>query len=216
MSGEFLDKAGDVILRLWERGQNFFWAVASVGVAAFIILSAGWWFALGSGPDLFKAYGLPALVVAVGAGILGIWRKLEDRPKPTVHLIADQSQSFWGQSRQKDGRVTTQFCFRMQVANLTDEPIKLSTLRLIRPHLKRSDDVLAQHVFTRHPTDNMYSFEFPVLPKAISRASCDVIINRPIGKPGKTITAVVAVSDQRGQWHKVKFEKLRSVNQGPV
>jgi hypothetical protein len=215
MSGEFFDKAGDLILRLWERGQNFLWAVATVGAAVFVILSTGWWFGLGNGPDLFKTYGLPALMVAVGGVIFGVWRKLNDRPKATVYLIADEAQSFWGQSRQPDGRVTTQFCFRMQVTNLTDEPITLSTLKLVRPRTKRSDNELARHVITRHPTDNMYSFEFPILPKAISRASCDFIIDRPIGEPGKTITAV-AISDQRGRWHKVKFEKLRSVNQGPV
>jgi hypothetical protein len=31
-----------------------------------------------------------------------------------------------------------------------------------------------------------------------------------IGKPGETIRAIVAVSDERGRWHKVKFDKLRS------
>jgi hypothetical protein len=109
MSGEFFDKAGDLILRLWERGQNFLWAVATVGAAVFVILSTGWWFGLGNGPDLFKTYGFPALIVAVGGVIFGVWRKLDDRPKPTVYLIADEGQSFWGQSRQPDGRVSAMY-----------------------------------------------------------------------------------------------------------
>ncbi len=213
---EFVDKTGDLILRLWDHGQNFFWAVASAGAVIFLILSAGWWFGLGAGPALFGTYGFPALILAAVGGIFGIWRKLQDRPKPTVYLIPEDGQSFWAQSRQKDGRVTTQFCFRMQATNLTDEPIKLSALRLIRPHIRRSDDDLARHVLTRHPDNNVYGFEFPIMPKAVSQASCDIIIDRPIGKPGSRITAIVGVSDQRGQWHNVKFRKLRSLNQTPV
>jgi hypothetical protein len=69
---------------------------------------------------------------------------------------------------------------------------------------------------TRHPADNVYGFEFAITPKAISKASCDVILDKPVGKPGAPITAVVAVADQRGRWHKVKFQKLRCMNEGPV
>jgi hypothetical protein len=145
---------------------------------------------------------------------LGAWRKLEDRPKPTIHLIADEGQSFWAQSRQGDGRVTTQFCLRMQAANLTDRKIKLSGLRLIRPRIRPRDE-LTKHVFTRHPTEDTYGFEFPIMPRAVSRASCDVIVCRPIGTPGETITAVVKISDQHGRWHKVKFGKLPGLNRNP-
>jgi hypothetical protein len=214
--GEFVDKTGDLILRLWERGQNFLWAVASAGAAVFLILLAGWWFGIGNGADLFEAYAFPALILAIVGGIFGVWRKLEDRPKPTVFLIAEVGQSFWAQSRQSDGRVTTQFCLRMQATNLTNGPIKLSGVRLIRPRIKRSDDELARHVITQHPENDVYGFDFPIMPKAVSKASCVLIVDRPIGDLGTSITAVAAVSDQHGRWHKVKFEKLRGMNQGPV
>jgi len=92
-----------------------------VGTAILAVLSAGWWFGLGNAPDLFRAYGFPALILALCGAVFGIWRKLEDRSKPSLSLIPDEAQSFWAQSRQQDGRVTTQFCFRMQATNLTDE-----------------------------------------------------------------------------------------------
>jgi hypothetical protein len=214
--GELVDKTGDLILRLWERGQNFLWAVASAGAAVFVILLAGWRFAIGNGADLFEAYGFLALMVAIVGGTFGVWRKLEDRPKPTVFLIAEVDQSFWAQSRQTDGRVTTQFCLRMQATNLTDGPIKLSGVRLIRPRIKRTDNELARQVITEHPENNIYGLEFSIMPKAVSNASCVLIVDRPIGEPGTSITAVAAVSDQHGRWHKVRFEKLRGMNQGPV
>jgi hypothetical protein len=94
MPGGYLDKIRDLILRLWKRGQNFLWVVASAGAAVFVILMVGWWFGIGNGPDLFKAYGVPALIVAVSGVIFGIWRKSGDHPKPAVEpsgSVADVS-----------------------------------------------------------------------------------------------------------------------------
>jgi len=113
-AGEILEKVGDLILRLWERGQYFFWAVASVGATVFVTLAAGWWFGLGNGPHLFRVYGFLTLIVALCGTVFGIWRQLEDRFKRTVFLIPDEAQSFWAQSRRQDDQVTTQFCFHMQ------------------------------------------------------------------------------------------------------
>ena len=121
--------------------------------------------------------------------------------------MADDRLSFWAQSRQQDGGVHTQYCFHMQATNLTDEPVRLSILRLVRPRIKRSHNELARYVRMCEPA---------IMPRAISEVSCDIIVDRLIGEPGKVITAVVEVSDQRGQWHKVKFAKLRSANQRPV
>jgi hypothetical protein len=122
-------------------------------------------------------------------------------------MMADDRLSFWPQSRQQDGGVHTQYCFHMQATNLTDEPVRLSILRLVRPRIKRSHNELARYVRMCEPA---------IMPRAISEVSCDIIVDRLIGEPGKVITAVVEVSDQRGQWHKVKFAKLRSANQRPV
>ena len=174
--GEAIDKTGDLILRLWERGQNFFWAVGSVGTASFLILLTGWWFDLGAGPDLFRTYGFLALIVAIGGVIFGAWRKAEDRPKPTVYLMPDKPLSFWAQSRQLNGEVHTQYCFRMQATNLTDDPVKLSILRLVRPRIKRGHVEPKCYVHMRGPA---------IMPRATSEVSCDVIVNGPIGEPAK-------------------------------
>jgi hypothetical protein len=207
---------GDLVLRLWERGEKFLWSLTAASAAVFAILCGGWFFRLGTVPAVFQSYGLLTLLLTVGLGILAGFRTWDGRPPKTVHLIADDFQSFWSQSRQKDGRITTQFCFRMKVTNLTDGPIVLSTLRLLKPRLRRDDDELARHILTRHTSANVYGFDNPIVPGAISRASCDIIVDRPIGKAGRKITAIAAISDQRGRWHKLKFEKLRSVNDKPV
>jgi hypothetical protein len=209
MVGGSAEKIGRVVLGLWERGLYFFWAVACASAAMFIVLMAASWFHPGSGPNVFKTYGWLPLIVAIGAAILGVWRKLEERPTPTVFLVGNEDQSFWGQSRQKDGRVITQFCFRMHATNLTSDPVELRGLKLVQPRVKRDYKELASRVMTQHSTQNVYG-QYPINPQAFSRVCCDLIVDRPLGKPGKTIRAIVAVSDERGRWHKVKFDKLRS------
>jgi hypothetical protein len=204
-----------MVLRLWERGLYFFWVVESASAAMFIVLLAAWWFQLRNGLDVFKTYGWLPLTVAIGAAILGIWRKLEERPTPTVFLVGNEDQSFWGQSRQKDGHVITQFCSRMHATNLTSDPVELRGLKLIQPRVKRDYKELASRVITQHSTQNVYG-QYPINPQAFSRVCCDLIVDRPLGKPGETIRAIVAVSDERGRWHKVKFDKLRSSTRSGV
>src|SRR5882757_11448416 len=103
MSG-FIEKLGDLILRLWEHGQNVLWGLASAAAAVFTILLVGWWLNWAPFLPFFDSYAVPALLTAVVAGILGLARNLEARSKPPFHLIADEGQSFWSQTRQKDGR----------------------------------------------------------------------------------------------------------------
>ena len=182
---ELFERLANILLRLWQQGETFLWSIAATCAAIFAILCVGWVLNIGSAPTTFESYRLVLFVAAVAFGILAIFRTGEGRPPRTVHLIADDNQSFWGQSRQKDGRVTTQFCFRMQPTNLTDGPIVLSTLRLLKPRVRRTDDELARHVLTRHPCANIYGSENLIMPQAISRASCDIILDRPIRVPGK-------------------------------
>jgi len=215
MSG-FLDQIAELAARSWERGKFFLWGIACAGAAVFILLLSGKRYDIGNAAALYDSYAVLALLLGVVAGVLAMWRTIEGRSPPSVRLIPNNQQSFWGQSRQPSGNVITQYSFRMQVTNLTDHLVKLSALRMIKPRLRRSDEELALHVLTRHPDNNTYGFEFPIRPRALSQASCDVIVNRAIGTPGKRITAIVKISDQRGRWHKVKFEKLRPMNQGPV
>jgi len=126
-----------------------------------------------------------------------------------VHLIPNNAQSLWTQSKQTDGRVTTQFSFGMQATNLTDTVIQLSEARISRPWT-RGARVLANVLITRNPNPNVNTFGHanPILPRAISEASCTIMLDRAIGRQGRPMTAVLKVSDQSGRWHKVKFKLI--------
>lgn len=202
-----------LLLQLWERSVSLLGALAAVCAATCAILAVCWFFEIGGAAAAFPAYGPWLAIGAFAFGILSGAKIIEQRLSKTVHLMADDRQSFWSQTRQTDGEVTTQFVFRMRATNLTDKPILLSTVRLLRPRIRRRDHEIARHIFTRHPgpNSNLYGSEYPISPGGTSSASSDIIVDRPIGRLGQAITAVVAVSDQFGRWHKVKFEKLRCI-----
>jgi hypothetical protein len=90
----------------------------------------------------------------------------------------------------------------------TDTVIQLSEVRMSRPWTRAR--VLANVLVTRHPNPNVNTFahENPILPRAISEASCTIMLDGAIGRQGKPMTAVFKVSDQFGRWHKVKFRLI--------
>src|SRR2546425_11371098 len=95
--------------------------------------------------------------------------------------------------------------FDMQATNLTDRPIKLSAVRLSRPWTRTR--ILEKTLITRDPNPgvNTYSSENRIRPRRVSDASCIFILDGPVGRRGKPMTAVIKVSDQFGRWHKLKF-----------
>jgi hypothetical protein len=199
----------EMLLRLWERSVPMLAALAAICIATVAVLGLCWFFGVGPAAA-FTDYGVWLMVSAIAFAILAVFKKIEGRPGKALHLIADEQQSFWAQSRQSDGRITTQFAFRFQATNLTDQAITFVTCRLVRPWLPRGV-YLSRNVIVRHPQRDIFGSEYPILPRGTSPASCGFIVNRPIGKPGRIIVAVVSVSDQFGRWHKLKFKELRYV-----
>jgi len=110
----------------------------------------------------------------------------------SVHLIANSRQSSWVQSKQSDGRVTTQLSLEIQVTNLTYRSIRLhEDIRLLRPWTRARP---LPTVLTPNRID----------PKAVASVRCVILFNRAIGRAGRPLTTVIKISDQFGRWHKLK------------
>src|SRR5262249_38088034 len=153
-----------------------------------------------------QSYGLLLVLGIAGFGILAAVKTIASRYRPpSVHLIANNAQSFWAQSRQQDGRITTQLSLGFQATNLTDNSIRLSAIRLSRPGTRAA--ILANVLITRNPNPEISTFsrENPIRPGAVSEVSGTLMFEKAIGRPGKPMTAVIKVSDQFGRWHRVKF-----------
>ena len=207
---DWLSKGLDGLLQLWWRGKALLWALAVIFGAVFVIFFVGAFLGIPTAAIALESYGLWLVVGAVVLAILAAVKTIETHYRPpTVHLIPNNAQSLWTQSKQTDGRVTTQFSFGMQATNLTDTVIQLSEARISRPWT-RGARVLANVLITRNPNPNVNTFGHanPILPRAISEASCTIMLDRAIGRQGRPMTAVLKVSDQSGRWHKVKFKLI--------
>jgi hypothetical protein len=197
------------LLKLWERGKTLLWALAAICVVVLAILFGGKFLSIAGAQGAFETY---ELVLVLGAAIFAVLagvKTIEDRRRPSVHIIANDRQSMWGQSTQTDGRVTTQLSLRMQVTNLRTRAIKLSAVRLVRPWTRAP--TLENMVITRsplYPQENTFSHENPIAPRTTTEASCVLILGKPVGRPGRNMTAVIKVSDQFGRWHRVKFRLM--------
>jgi len=83
----------------------------------------------------------------------------------------------------------------------------LSAIKLRRPFV-RYRAILTKVMIVRHPKADIYSAKYPIEPHSLTYASATIIINRPVGRVGKTMRAVVAVQDHAGRWHKLIFPHL--------
>ena len=134
-------------------------------------------------------------------------RTIEGRRPPNLHLIPNERESFWVQSKQPHGRTITQIALRFDATNLTNGPIRLASLTVAQPWMRAQ--VIDKVLIVRHPNEIYFGHDNPILEGATSPASCTIILDRPIGRARASMTVVVKISDQYGRWHKLKFRKLR-------
>jgi hypothetical protein len=200
----------DAIISFWGRSAVLLWCLATVCFLSLIALAVGAHFHFGDAPGLFAAYGtilglaFPALLV------FAAFKTYSERPKPILSLIPNEHQSFWGQSRQPSGQITTQFCLRFQATNLSDGAIMLSEIRLLRPSVRRRR-ILTKHLLVRHPRGNTYGFTNPIEPHSLTFASGDIIVDHPVGRVGQPMRVTIQVQDHAGRWHKLVFPHVPSI-----
>jgi hypothetical protein len=104
---DWLSRGLDGLLQLWERGKALLWALAIICAAVFAILSGGAFLGIDAATAALGAYGLLLVLGAAVFGILAAVKTVESRRRPSVHLIANNRQSRWGQSKQPDGGIIT-------------------------------------------------------------------------------------------------------------
>jgi hypothetical protein len=124
-------------LSVWARSAILFWSLAVCCLVVFIALVAGAHWQLGDAPVLLAAYGTILVLTFLVLFVLAAFTTYSERPPPTLSLLPQEGQSFCGQSRQPDGRITTQLELRFQATNLTGGAILLSALELRRPFVRR-------------------------------------------------------------------------------
>jgi hypothetical protein len=192
-------------MTVWDRSEAIFWSLVVAGVAGYAFLFAGAYLGWGGMREAFASYGLWILICTVVFAIVAGGVTWEKRANPTVRLIGDAAQSRWDRTVGPGGKTGTAFNFHMQATNISRVPIRMPLARLLRPRVGKPE----VPVETRDPLSNQFGQAPPLEPNDTRDIRFTFSVDEPIGRPGKTITAVVSVSDQLGRWHKFKFKKLR-------
>jgi hypothetical protein len=216
---EVFENLGNLVGRFWEHGQYFLSGCAAACILGFLLLLGGRFFGFDAASEMLAAYGLALLLGVVLFASLAAARWWESRPKKQLFFVAEEEQSIWGHSRQPSGDVLTSFNVRMHITNTSDTSVHISRPRILRPWRARWREQLTGVLMTRNPqfpTDNTYSQDFPIRPHGRSHTSGVIALKGAICKPGKRLTFVVAVLDNRGRKHRIKFKRVRASNTDAV
>jgi hypothetical protein len=201
-------KLVDSLQKLWIAALAFLWAMAAAGAAIFGILAAVAWLGGGGASAIFAGYTLAALVWTVVFVIVAIARTIDGRRRPTLHLIGNEIDSYWGRSHGPAGEEGTAINIHLSATNISRGQIRMPVARLLRPRFWHRQEVRAA---TFDSMSNEYRFDVPPMgPNGVRRIHFLFLLDRPVGTRGRPLKTVVAVSDQRGNWTKYKFKRLRA------
>src|SRR5690348_8134235 len=119
--------------RLWSRSRLLLWALAAASLVAFVRLAiAARLDATTFGPAARSATSW-LLPLGLGLLVLACFRSYHDIRNPPVRLVPTESQFFCHVNTQTDGRLTTQIAGHFEIYNLSDQPIVLTDVRVVRP-----------------------------------------------------------------------------------
>ncbi len=126
----------------------------------------------------------------------------------TFHLSSDGMQSFWATVRQEDDSTTTQIVVRFAAKNLTDAPLGLMSVRLIKPKIR--GEIVHTDVMVRAVDSNLYGdvahSGHRVPAKDILPATTSIIIRGvPRQVPGGTLTLALGITDENGNEQHLKL-----------
>ncbi len=191
------------------------WVLAGLTIAALMLL-----FAPGIAPVVPAAWRPWLIAAAVLFGALAITRAaallIEQVPKwrsarakrRKFHITANEQQSFWHSPKQPDGSIMTQVAARLLVKNLTDEPLTLVGVRLLKPRIR--GEIASSDVSVRAVDRNIYGDAFSsghgIPPRMALPASAHLMIRGVSWRePKKEIRVTIAIRDDEGWEERVKM-----------
>jgi hypothetical protein len=148
-----------------------------------------------------------ARVIDVSLGVLSGLRKSR-AAKRTFHLSSDDIQARWSTHKQRDDSMTTQINAWFLVKNLTDAPLGLVALRLIKP--KIHGEVLHASIAVRPEDSHTYGSAahsgYRIGPRSIAPAVVSLMIRGvPHLDAAKVLHATFGIADDEGNEQRIKI-----------
>jgi hypothetical protein len=205
------------LVKLWERGSRLLWTLTAAVAAASAGLALAAYSGFGPAEKLLVDYGICLIVALPALLVFSVSKTLEERAaierRRPIALIPNEQQSHWSQAVQQSGELFTAIALRFQVTNVSDGDVRLSAIELCRPRTSRHR-IRQTLLAVRHPTGNLYSFDYPILAHQLTQGSAHLTIVGAVGRAGDPMKISVRIQDHAERWYKMSFPMVRFV--GPV
>jgi hypothetical protein len=199
------------LAEIWERGSLLLWGVAAAALAALIVAGAFTFFWPNASTSVVDF--IPQIAVGSAAlVVLAAFKTYQERSVRTLVFVTNVGQSFFHLAPQNDGRELTQVALRGRATNTSTAPIYLADVRLVSPRGRRT---VHKHIFTQAQNNSMFGSDHVIPSGHRAELSADFFIEGFVGDGTQEQTFVIAVSDQLGHWHRVRFAKLRHTGRRP-
>jgi hypothetical protein len=189
------------------------WLLGGLAIAGYAVLFAP---AFGGiDPAGFRTeWGVIAWVWAIAFSILAVARGLDSGviayrlhrkssgAGRVLRFVPHHHQRWWHLTKQKDDSFTSQISLDVEVANLSDRPVRLIKVRLIRPRTK--GDPLHADATLPMAGSPYHSHKHPVPPHQSVRAHLHILARGALAKQGRPIRVTVGITDQFGYEYKLK------------
>jgi hypothetical protein len=192
------------VLAMGQRGALVLWTIAAACLMAFIALLAGARSHLGDAEVLLTTYGADLVLAILALSLFASLKSYSEWAGRPLALIENVQQSHWCQAKQPSGEVITSIALWFQVTNFSKRSVMLTAMRLARPWMRRRR-IKQTTLSVRHPIGLEYGSDFPISPHSLTHGCAHIIIDRPIGRIGKTMRIVVRIQDHGGRWYRLVF-----------
>jgi hypothetical protein len=206
-------KSAGMVIAMWQRGALLLWIIAAACLMAFIALLTGARSHLGDAEVLLTTHGADLVLAILALSVFASLKSYSEWAGRPLALIKNVQQSHWCQTKQPSGEVITSIALWFQVTNFSQRSVMLTAMRLGRPWVRRRR-IKQTTLSVRHAIGLEYGSEFPISPHSLTHGCAHIIIDRPIGRIGKTMRVVVRIQDHAGRWYRLVFPHVEMTS-GP-
>jgi hypothetical protein len=119
-----------------------------------------------------------------------------------LRMVPRHHQCWWHLAKQQDDSVVSQIALDVEVANLTDRPVRLVKARLIRPRM--TGEFLHGDVMLPEAGSPYHSPKHAVPPHDTVTASLHIMVRGAIAAQGSPVRATFGITDQFGDEYRLK------------
>jgi hypothetical protein len=200
------------------------WMLAGLALAGYAILFAppfggvdpvafrhnwGIWIWMGT-----LTFSILAVSRGLDAVIVGArHRRAAVQSRLALHIEPLYQQCWWHLAKQQDGSFVSQIRLDVEAANLTDRPVRLIKLRLIRPRM--TGEILHAEASLPLAGSPYHSNRHPVPPHDTVTTALHIMVRGTLTTAGKSAKVTLGITDQFGDEYCLKGIVIRTHDPEP-